>query len=109
MTGKKKTDEKEVQLVKEQVTFIYKSFERQEMAKRLYRNIQSYYPGVKVIVADDSERPLEIDGEYVEVIHLPFNSGLSVGLNRALEQVTTPFVIRMDDDELLTPYTCFHE
>lgn len=109
LTGKKKPDEKAVQLVKDQVTFIYKSFERQKMAKRLYQNIQSYYPGVKVIVADDSEKPLEIDGEYVEVIHLPFNSGLSAGLNQALERVTTPFVIRMDDDELLTPYTCFHK
>ena len=46
---------------------------------------------------------------YVEVIQLPFNSGLSVGLNQALEKVTTSFVIRMDDDELLTPHTCFHE
>ncbi len=109
LTGKKKSDEKTVQLVKDQVTFIYKSFERQKMAKRLYQNIQSYYPGVKMIVSDDSEKPLEIDGEYVEVIHLPFNSGLSAGLNQDLERVTTPFVIRMDDDELLTPYTCFHK
>lgn len=86
----KKTDSKEVQLVHEQVTFIYKSFERQKMAKCLYRNIQSYYPGVKVIIAY----------EYVEVIQLPFNSGLSAGLNRALQHVTTPFVIRLDDDNI---------
>lgn len=91
------------------VTFIFKSFERQKMAKRLYKNIQSYYPGVKVIIADDSSKPLDLQGENLEVIQLPFNSGLSYGLNRALERVQTPFVIRMDDDELLTPYTKFHE
>ena len=109
LSGKKKPKQEDVHLVKEQVTFIYKSFERQKMAKRLYRNIQSYYPGVKVIIADDSAIPLNLVDEHVEVIQLPFNSGLSFGLNRALEKVTTPFVIRMDDDELLTPNTCFHE
>lgn len=39
------------------------------------------------------------------MIHLPFNTGLSVGLNRALARVETPFAMRMDDDELLTPYS----
>ena len=61
-SGNKKPDSKKVQLVCEQVTFI----ERQKMAKRLYRNIQSYYPGVKVIIADDSAKPLKITDEYVE-------------------------------------------
>ena len=41
-----------------------------------------------------------------QVIQLPFNSGLSYGLNRALEKVETPYVMRMDDDELLTVKTC---
>lgn len=108
-SGKKKPNKEEVELISENVTFIYKSFERQKMAKRLYKNIQSYYPGVKVIVADDSAEPLDIVDKNLEIIRLPFNSGLSFGLNRALEKVETPFVIRMDDDELLTPDTRFHE
>lgn len=37
LTGKRKPNQKEVQLVKEQVTFIYKSFERQKMAKQHQR------------------------------------------------------------------------
>lgn len=41
----------------------------------------------------------------MEVIQLPFNSGLSYGLNRALEKVKTPYVMRMDDGELLTRRT----
>lgn len=107
--GKSLPHQKSIDLMKENVTFIYKSFERQTMAKQLYRNIQKYYPGVKVIIADDSSKPLKLNDQYLEVIQLPFNSGLSYGLNRALEKVTTPFVIRMDDDELLTPYTQFDE
>lgn len=63
LTGKKKPNQEEVQLVKEQVTFIYKSFERQKMAKRLCWNIQSYYPGVKVIIADDSAKSLDLVDE----------------------------------------------
>ncbi|MCD8159303.1 MAG: glycosyltransferase [Clostridiales bacterium] len=104
--GAKKPDKEEIELVKNNVTFMFKSFERQKMAKRLYKNIQSYYPGVKVIIADDSSEPLKIWGGEgngnLEIIQLPFNSGLSYGLNRALEKVKTPFLMRMDDDELLT-------
>lgn len=105
----KKPDKQAVQIMRENVTFIFKTFERQNLAKKLYRNIQGYYPGVKVIIADDSEKPLDIISENLEIIRLPFNSGLSFGLNKALEKVETPYVIRMDDDELLTPYTRFHE
>ena len=107
--GKKRPSKEDVLLMKEHVTFIYKTFERQKMAKQLYKNIQKYYPGVKVIIADDSEKPLNFWDKNLEIIRLPFNSGLSFGLNRALEKVETPFVVRMDDDELLTPYTRFHE
>lgn len=109
LTGKKKPASDGAKLVCEECTFIFKSFERQKMAKRLYKNVQKYYPGIRVIIADDSGKPLELQGENLEVIQLPFNSGLSVGLNRALEKVTTPYVIRMDDDELLTPFTRFEK
>lgn len=105
-TGWKKPDQTEIDFVRENVTIIFKSFERQKMAKRLYRNIQSYYPGICVIIADDSSKPLDLQDDSLQVIQLPFNSGLSLGLNRALENVETPYVMRMDDDELLTVKTC---
>lgn len=105
LRGFRKPSAEEVRHVCENVTFIYKSFERQNMAKRLYRNIQRFYPGARVVIADDSKKPLSIQSPYLTILHLPFNSGLSMGLNRALNEVTTPFVFRMDDDELLTPFT----
>lgn len=105
LTGKKKPTAEETRQLCEECTIIFKSFERQKMAKCLYKNIQKYYPGIRVIIADDSSKPLELTGENLEIIQLPFNSGLSVGLNRALERVTTPFVVRMDDDQLLTPFS----
>lgn len=66
--GWKKPDQSEIDFVRENVTIIYKSFERQKMAKRLYRNIQSYYPGVRVIIADDSSKPLDLQGDSLQVI-----------------------------------------
>lgn len=104
--GWKEPESAEIEFVRENVTVIYKSFERQEMAKRLYHNLQQYYPGIRVIIADDSAQPLDLQGDSLKVLQLPFNSGLSVGLNKALAQVKTPYVMRMDDDELLTVKTC---
>ena len=105
LCGFKKPSAEEVQFVRENVTFIYKSFERQTMAKNLYRNIQRYYPGVKVVIADDSQKPLQMQAPGLTIVQLPFNSGLCKGLNCALDEVTTPYIFRMDDDELLTPFT----
>lgn len=104
--GWKKPNQEEIDFVCQNVTVIFKSFERQKMAKRLYKNLQSYYPGIHVVIADDSTNPLDLKGGSLEVIQLPFNSGLSYGLNCALEKVETPYVLRMDDDELLTLKTC---
>lgn len=103
--GWEKPDQNEIDFVCKNVTIIYKSFERQKMAKRLYENIQNYYPGIRVIIVDDSSNSLDLEGNSLKVIQLPFNSGLSYGLNRAIEEVTTPYVMRMDDDELLTVKT----
>lgn len=109
LQGGKLPNGEDIDLVRDNVTFVFKSFERQRSAKRLYKNICKYYPGVKVIIADDSKMPLDIKGDNLEIIRLPFNSGLSAGLNKALERVNTPYLVRMDDDELLTPFTRFHD
>lgn len=101
--------QQEIDFVLENVTVIFKSFERQKMARRLYQNLQQYYPGIRVVIADDSKKALKIEGDSLTIIQLPFNSGLSYGLNKALEQVETPYVMRMDDDELLTVRTMLED
>ncbi len=108
LKGAKMPTQAEQKMMRENVTFVFKSFQRQPLAKRLYRNIRRYYPGVRVIIADDSEKPLRLKDEGLQIIQMPYDSGLSAGLNQALARVETPFVIRMDDDELLTPHTNFH-
>lgn len=105
MQGKPQIRKEDIAQVEENVTFIFKSFNRQRQAKRLFNSIKESYPNVKIIIADDSEKSLNLPG----VINLPFNSGLSKGLQAALDEVKTPFVMRLDDDMLLTPNTNVHE
>lgn len=102
LNGYRKPTPEDATLVALNVTFMFKSFERQKQAKALYKSIRHHYPGVSVVVADDSSNPFELDGENNCIIQMPFNSGLSKGLNLALAEVKTPYLMRMDDDELLT-------
>ena len=65
-------------LVRENVTFIFKSFERQRMSRQLCANIGRLYPGTRIIVADDSCKPLIVRRRNVKVIQMPYNSGLFI-------------------------------
>ena len=91
MRGYRRPSVEDATLVASNVTFIFKSFERQKQAVALYKSILKYYPKVRVIIADDSSKPLVLSGENLRVIQMPFNSGLSKGLNMALAEVKTPF------------------
>ena len=105
--GTKKLSEHDIRKVEENVTFVYKSFNRQKKAKRLYYSIRRYFPNVRIIIADDSAVPLEISG--AEIVYLPFNSGVSKGQIAALEKVDTPYMVRLDDDMLMVPQTHFEK
>ena len=105
--GTAKLPPDDVRNVEENVTFIYKSFNRQRKAKHLYRSIRKYFPNVRIIIADDSAVPLKIPG--AEIVYLPFNSGVSKGQIAALEKVETPYMVRLDDDMLIVPQTRFEK
>ena len=108
--GKPRISDADRRNVEENVTFIYKSFNHQRIEKRCYWVIKAYYPKARVIIADDSEQPLEIENmaESDVILHLPFDSGFSKGLIAALAEVKTPYTMRLDDDELLTPSSNIH-
>jgi hypothetical protein len=79
-----------------QLTIIVKTFERPYAIRRLVRSIRRRYPAVKIIVADDSKKAVPLDE--VQVIRLPFDVGIPKGRNRALDEVTTKYVMLLDDD-----------
>lgn len=82
--------------VDKQLTAIIKTFERPDALKRLIASIKRFYPGMRVIVVDDSREPVLLNG--VENLTLPYDSGVSAGRQMALDKVATPYVLLLDDD-----------
>jgi len=78
------------------LTAVIKTFERPYAVKRLVQSIFRFYPGLKVIVIDDSKHPQELKG--VQQIVMPYDSGISAGRNRALDELGTPYFLLLDDD-----------
>ncbi|XP_069884390.1 beta-1,4 N-acetylgalactosaminyltransferase 2 isoform X1 [Dipodomys merriami] len=87
------------------VTIATKTFFRPHKLLDLLKSIREYYPDLTVIVADDSEKPMEIKDEYVEYYIMPFGKGWFAGRNLAISQVTTKYVLWVDDDFLFTNKT----
>ncbi len=80
----------------DEVTAIIKTFESPLCLDRLIRSIRRFYPGLRVLVADDSIHPKPRDD--VQYIRLPPDVGLSAGRNALLARVDTPFFLLLDDD-----------
>jgi hypothetical protein len=83
-------------LVEGELTAVIKTFERPRELRRLVRSIQRVQPDLPILVVDDSRAPIELPG--VEVLRMPFNSGISVGRNAALQELDTPYFLLLDDD-----------
>lgn len=81
-----------------QVTAVVKTFERPATVRRLVASIHRLYPGLRIVVVDDSREPAAIPG--VEMVRLPYDSGISAGRSAGLRQVQTPYVAMMDDDHV---------
>jgi beta-1,4-N-acetylgalactosaminyltransferase 2 len=78
-----------------------KTFERPAVARRFVRGARQVFDG-RIVIADDSHEPMSHADPRVEVITLPFNSGVPVGRNAALDAVTTEYVLVTDDDIVFT-------
>ncbi|XP_037349162.1 beta-1,4 N-acetylgalactosaminyltransferase 2 [Talpa occidentalis] len=87
------------------VTIATKTFLRPQKLMTMLQSIRKYYPDLTVIVADDSKEPLEINDENVEYYFMPFGKGWFAGRNLAISQVTTKYVLWVDDDFLFNEKT----
>ncbi len=83
------------------VTMAVKTFQRPDVARRLVRSARRVFDG-RIVVADDSSTPMTFEDPLVEVLPLPFNTGVSVGRNAALDAVATDYVLVTDDDIVFT-------
>ncbi|XP_052514578.1 beta-1,4 N-acetylgalactosaminyltransferase 2 [Budorcas taxicolor] len=87
------------------VSIATKTFLRPHKLKTMLRSIREYYPDLTVIVADDSKEPLEINDSHVEYYTMPYGKGWFAGRNLAISQVTTKYVLWVDDDFLFNDKT----
>lgn len=78
------------------LTAIIKTFERPKSLHRLIRSLGKHYPEMPILVADDSQQPVQ--REDASVIQLPFNVGVSEGRNAMLARLRTPYFLLLDDD-----------
>ncbi|KAJ8403951.1 hypothetical protein AAFF_G00343010 [Aldrovandia affinis] len=84
------------------VTIATKTFLRYDKLQDLIDSIRRYYPTVTIVIADDSEHPKPVTGPYIEHYIMPFGKGWFAGRNLAVSQVTTKYVLWVDDDFIFT-------
>lgn len=90
--------------VARRVTMTVKTFERPAVLRRCLASARTVFDG-RIVVADDSREPAFGLGPDVDVLALPFNSGVPVGRNAALDAVDTELVLVCDDDIVFTAAT----
>ncbi|XP_067385902.1 beta-1,4 N-acetylgalactosaminyltransferase 1 isoform X2 [Emydura macquarii macquarii] len=87
------------------VTIATKTFLRYDKLRTLIASIRRFYPTVPIIIADDSQHPEPMKGPHIEQYFMPFGKGWFAGRNLAISQVTTKYVLWVDDDFVFTPRT----
>ncbi|XP_074387098.1 LOW QUALITY PROTEIN: beta-1,4 N-acetylgalactosaminyltransferase 1 [Zonotrichia albicollis] len=87
------------------VTVATKTFLRYDKLRGLIASIRRFYPSVTIVVADDSQRPEPLAGPHLEHYLMPFGKGWFAGRNLAVSQVTTKYVLWVDDDFIFTART----
>ena len=74
--------------------------------QRLLQSVRACYPSLPILFGDDSVVDNPVQGSWnVTFLPLPKDSGVSVGRNRLIEQVKTPFFIYVDEDIIFTEQT----
>ncbi|XP_066564669.1 beta-1,4 N-acetylgalactosaminyltransferase 1a [Amia ocellicauda] len=87
------------------VTIATKTFLRYDKLQVLIDSIRSFYPTVTIVIADDSKEPQPMRGPHIEHYTMPFGKGWFAGRNLAISQVTTKYVLWVDDDFIFTAST----
>ncbi|XP_013874451.1 beta-1,4 N-acetylgalactosaminyltransferase 1a [Austrofundulus limnaeus] len=87
------------------VTIATKTFLRYDKLKDLIDSIRQFYPNVTIVIADDNKHPQPVTGPHIEQYIMPFGKGWFAGRNLAVSQVTTKYMLWVDDDFIFTANT----
>lgn len=94
--------------VESKVSVVVKTFDRPQCLARLLQSIRACYPRLQVHIVDDGTTPAEeicARDPYVTYTYLDVDVGVGASRNYALEQVKTPFVLKVDDDFVFGRHT----
>ncbi|XP_066272574.1 beta-1,4 N-acetylgalactosaminyltransferase 1-like [Branchiostoma lanceolatum] len=91
--------------ISRKITIITKTFIRYASIRKLLSSIRKFYPNIRVVVADDSRPVEDLQAENVDHFVMPFAAGWFAGRNLAVSQVTTPYLLWVDDDFVFVPET----
>ncbi|XP_061894007.1 beta-1,4 N-acetylgalactosaminyltransferase 1 isoform X1 [Entelurus aequoreus] len=87
------------------VTIATKTLLRYDKLQALIDSVREYYPSVTIVIADDSEDPQPVRGPNIEHYIMPSGKGWFAGRNLAVSQVTSKYVLWVDDDFIFTSKT----
>ncbi|XP_052394759.1 beta-1,4 N-acetylgalactosaminyltransferase 1-like [Carassius gibelio] len=91
--------------INSQVTITTKTFLRYDELNILINSIRQFYPQIKIIIADDSLEPQNVTGYNLEHYIMPPAQGWFAGRNLAISQVTTKYILWVDDDYMFNNNT----
>lgn len=83
------------------LTICIKTFIRPKTLDKCLTSIRSYYPDVKILVANDGPDSI-VNDKADQIFDLPFDVGLSAGRNHLLDKVKSEFVMFIDDDTIFS-------
>ncbi|XP_032890688.1 beta-1,4 N-acetylgalactosaminyltransferase 2-like [Amblyraja radiata] len=87
------------------VTIVTKTFFRYHKLRILISSIRKFYPKIMIIIADDTDVTEKIEGPYILQYIMPFAKGWFAGRNLAVSQVTTKYLLWVDEDFEFTQET----
>lgn len=104
------TAELPLRTAEDRTTICFTTVDRPYAVQRLLRSIRARYPRIHIIIAEQNVRiPADLlavyEAERIEVVTTPFDCGVSVGRNMAVERARTEFVLICDDDFLFCQET----
>ncbi|XP_051894357.1 beta-1,4 N-acetylgalactosaminyltransferase 2-like [Pristis pectinata] len=80
------------------VTIVTKTFIRYRKLRILISSIWNFYPNITIVIANGNETPEKIEGPHIEQYIMPFAKGWFAGRNLAASQVTTKYLLWVDED-----------
>ena len=94
----------------EDVTLGIKTLLRPDSLKKLLTSIQTYYPGINIVVVDDGKTPSLTDAEAsqypnLNYLKVAFDVGIGGGRNIMIDAIETPYTVYLDDDFRTTKKT----